>query len=75
MIVLKIASIILTCFWLGSLLYLYNGFCKWFYHNILGWHMPDNGNYDIHSSRIVHRCKYCEGNLIKDQRGNWILEE
>lgn len=51
--------------------YISTGIGKWFYHDILKWHIPSNKeNFDgwfYHTT-----CKYCDKKIMQDSQGNWF---
>lgn len=64
----------------GSLIWMYVaaglyftfGFLKFFYHDFLGWHTPDDSPswHDGCSEHAV--CKYCRKDIMQDSQGNWF---
>ena len=56
---------------LGSLLYLKFGIFKRFYHDILGWHQPNNKE-SFDGCSITSQCKYCGKSIMMDSQGNWF---
>lgn len=71
LLVLKIIAIVLMFFWCGALLYLWRGFGKWLYHDIMEWHMPtDSQEFDGYS--FTSTCKYCGQEITQDSQGNWF---
>ncbi len=52
-------------------LYFKFGFLKFFYHDLLGWHTPDDSPqwFDGCSDHAV--CKYCGQEIMQDSQGNW----
>lgn len=70
--VIVILMILLGLFTAGLLLYDIFGFFKRFYHDIIGWHIPDESLTRFDNSGIrVSRCKYCGRDLVEDYKGNW----
>ena len=64
-IVLLIFSIIF------SLIYIKTGFGKKFYHNIMGWHQPDD-KVGFDGCSLTATCKYCHKRILQDSQGNWF---
>lgn len=71
------ALVVGTVLWaiVASALYFWFGFLKFFYHGVLGWHMPDdspewNDGLSDHSV-----CRYCGKNIMQDSQGNWFTFE
>ena len=64
-------GIILGLFLVLSIFYLKFGWFKFFYHNIMGWHMPTedrhSDGFSMHST-----CKYCGKDIMQDSQGNWF---
>lgn len=56
-----------------SPLYLKWGVGKWFYHNVLGWHMPKENEKNSFDGCSEHNhCKYCDKDIMQDSQGNWF---
>ncbi len=70
-VLIVVASLIgLDCIF--GLVYLGTGGAigKWFYHNILGWHLPQHEeSFDGCSWRST--CKFCGKEIEQDSQGNW----
>jgi hypothetical protein len=60
------------CIWIvPAALYLKFGLFKFFYHDLLGWHMPiEDESYDGVS--FTSKCRYCGKEIIQDSQGNWF---
>ena len=71
-IILLIVDAILALFLICAPLYCKFGLFKWFYHDILEWHEPDNSPQwsDGMSSHAI--CKYCGREIMQDSQGNWF---
>ena len=73
------AGIFLTAI-VGSMIWMYAaaglyfkfGFLKFFYHDFLHWHTPDDSPQwsDGCSDHAV--CKHCGKNIMQDSQGNWF---
>lgn len=63
---LYIAICILSMIWvyLGAGLYWWTGLFKFYYHNFLGWHKPDDS--------VQCKCRYCGKDIMQDSQGNWF---
>ena len=49
------------------------GLGKWFFHDIMGWHIPDRGEKKTHDGLSYHsRCKHCGKEIMQDSQGNWF---
>lgn len=58
-------------FFVPIILYEKFGLFKWFYHDIMGWHMPtDEKEFD--GCNICSHCKYCGKEIMQDSQGNWF---
>ena len=54
-------------------LYFKLGFLKFFYHDFLGWHTPDDNSPQTFDGLSVHdRCKHCGKDIMQDSQGNWF---
>ena len=62
----------LAWIYIGAGLYFKFGFLKFFYHDLLGWHTPDDSPqwYDGLSDHAV--CKHCGKDIMQDSQGNWF---
>lgn len=70
LIILASCLILLLVF---SPIYLLTGFGKLFYHDILGWHMPDRSVNKTFDGCSVHsKCKHCGKDIMQDSQGNWF---
>ena len=55
-----------------SLLYLRFGFLKFYYHDLLGWHKPDESTEYHDGCSQCAKCKYCGKDIMQDSQGNWF---
>ena len=48
--------------------------CKWFCHDIIGWHTPKEESIEIdkYGFQYSATCKYCGKHIIQDSQGNWF---
>lgn len=65
---------VLSILWLylGSWLYFKFGFGKRYYHDILGWHTPDDSPQWFDGCSEHARCKHCGQEIMQDSQGNWF---
>ncbi len=71
LLVLIIAMLIeLFC---GFLYLATNGrfFKKWF-HDLMGWHLPKEGDIKTDGFIEVSHCKFCGKEIMQDSQGNWF---
>lgn len=65
---------ILTFFWLAGLvwylIYPFN-FGVWLFHDIMGWHLPDETEFFDGCSEHSH-CRFCKAEIMQDSQGNWF---
>lgn len=59
---------LLILFFTPPVLYFKKNMFKTFYHDILGWHVP-NGEYFNNGCSI---CKHCGKEIMQDSQGNWF---
>lgn len=71
---MKVVLAILICiiiFCVSVFLYDAFDFCKFFFHDVLGWHKPTNDlrfdGYSMHST-----CKHCGKEIMQDSQGGWF---
>ena len=62
----------LAWLFIGSFLYLKFGFLKFYYHNMLGWHKPDESTIHSDGYSELAECKYCGKKIMQDSQGNWF---
>lgn len=74
-ITLSIFIMALFILFIITILYINKGIGKWFYHDILGWHMPyTSGKYKCTFDGLSLKtlCKHCGKEIIQDSQGNWF---
>ena len=71
---LAIAIIFGSLIWMlvGSGLYFKFGFLKFYYHDLLGWHTPDDSPQWSDGCNQHATCKYCKKEIMQDSQGNWF---
>lgn len=70
-VILVIAAILLVVFVCLPQLYFKFEIGKWFYHDLLGWHISDK-EYTIKGYCICSTCKICKQDIMEDSQGNWF---
>ena len=60
--------------WLsGAVLYHITGLFRFFFHDILKWHEPDENERIYFDGCSRHAtCKYCKEDIMQDSQGNWF---
>ena len=58
--------------YLAPALYFKFGFLKFFYHDIMGWHTPDNSPKWSDGLSDHSKCKHCGKDIMQDSQGNWF---
>ena len=53
-------------------LYFKLGWFKFWYHDLLAWHTPDDGPESFDGCSIHARCKHCGKEIMQDSQGNWF---
>lgn len=56
----------------GAVLYFKSGFLKIYYHDVLGWHTPDDSPHYSDGLSEHARCKHCGKDIMQDSQGNWF---
>ena len=71
--ILEIIAIIIAIMWMSGVIYLISKgrIFNWFYHNIMGWHLPDDKPQEFDGCNIRTHCKFCGKEIIQDSQGNW----
>ena len=58
--------------WIGGILYLWLGWFKFFFHNVMGWHKPKEDEEEgFDGCSFTSHCKYCGKEIMQDSQGNW----
>ena len=58
--------------YLGAGLYFKFGLFKFWYHDVLGWHTPDDSIQWYDGCSTHTRCKHCGKDIMQDSQGNWF---
>lgn len=61
-----------VCMLVGTVLYFKFGFLKIWYHDVLGWHTPDDSPQHSDGCSKHATCKYCGKDIMMDSQGNWF---
>ena len=71
--ILEVIGILITIMWITGVLYLVTKgrVFKWFYHNVLEWHLP-NEEQGFDGCSIHSTCKFCGKDIMQDSQGNWF---
>lgn len=48
------------------------GWFKFFYHDILGWHVPDDSEQWSDGCSQHAKCRHCGREIMQDSQGNWF---
>jgi len=69
---LSILAIFLVT-WVCGIIYLATSgkVCKWFFHNVMKWHLPNNEE-SFDGCSIHSTCKFCGKEIMQDSQGNWF---
>lgn len=59
-------------FMIASVIYLKTGLFKKLYHDVLGWHQPDNSPQWSDGCSTHSICKHCGAEIMQDSQGNWF---
>ena len=59
--------------WICGAIYLIHPFkfLAWFYHDVIGWHKPDNSSFSDGCSEHSY-CRFCHKEIMQDSQGNWF---
>jgi hypothetical protein len=57
---------------IGHPFYYRYGTFKWFYHDIMCWHRPDDSPKTFDGCSVHVTCKYCGKDIMQDSQGNWF---
>ena len=56
----------------ASAIYFKTGLFKKLYHDVFGWHQPDNSPQWSDGCSIHCICKHCGKEIMQDSQGNWF---
>ena len=73
--ILEIIIFIVTIYMMCSYVYLISKgrTFTWLFHDVMGWHIPDDKEPQEFDGCSVHtRCKFCGREIIRDSQGNWF---
>lgn len=72
--ILEIVVIIIAISWVSGVAYLISKghIFNLFYHNVMGWHLPDDKPQEFDGCSIHARCKFCGKEIMQDSQGNWF---
>lgn len=71
-LIVTIAAGSVALFIIGAVLYFKLGFFKFFYHDLLGWHTPDDSPQYSDGCSQHATCKHCGKDIMMDSQGNWF---
>ena len=54
-----------------SIFYFKFGWFKWYYHDLLQWHVP-NDEQGFDGCSFTSTCKHCGEEIMQDSQGNWF---
>jgi hypothetical protein len=69
---ITITGIVLVQGIIAALLYFKCGLFKFYYHDFLGWHTPDNSPKSFDGLSMHATCKHCHKDIMQDSQGNWF---
>lgn len=73
MIVLVLILLLLVVFFTGTICYFKLDWFKWFYHDILSWHVPNPDDHmGFDGCSFISTCKHCHKEIMQDSQGNWF---
>ena len=73
--ILLVMGALLVLWYTPIFLYEWRGVFKWWFHDVMKWHQPNNlkkwkGGDSIHST-----CKFCGKEITRDYRGYWLTDD
>ena len=72
---LIVALVILFLFWITGIAWFLGHPFKagvWFFHDIMGWHYPDDSS-SFDGCSVHSHCRYCRKEIMQDSQGNWFI--
>ena len=67
--------VILFLFWITGIAWFLGHPFKagvWFFHDIMGWHYPDDSS-SFDGCSVHSHCRYCKKEIMQDSQGNWFI--
>jgi len=55
----------------AAIAYFKFGWFKFFYHDVLGWHVPIE-EVMYNGCSFISECKFCGEKIMQDSQGNWF---
>ena len=68
---LIVLVVLVTTMLILSLIYLKTGFVKCIFHDLMGWHLPDNSRM-FYGINLHSHCRFCGKEIMQDSQGNWF---
>lgn len=72
MIAAIIFAAMLILFYVPPVLYFQAGWFKFWFHDVLKWHQPDNSPQWSDGCSVHSKCKWCGEDIMQDSQGNWF---
>jgi hypothetical protein len=70
--ILSVFLVVGMIFMITSVIYVKTGLFNAFYHDVLGWHHPDNSPKWSDGCSTHAKCKWCGKDIMQDSQGNWF---
>ena len=72
-IILEVLAFLIAIMWIVCVMYIITKgrIFKWFYHDILEWHLP-NEEEGFDGCSFHSTCKLCGKEIMQDSQGNWF---
>ena len=70
--VIAVFAGLLVLLYLPAILYFKLGWCRAWFHDVLGWHQPDDSPQWSDGCSTHARCKWCGDDIMQDSQGNWF---
>lgn len=64
--------VFLVLWYVPAILYFQLGWFHRWYHDVLGWHQPDNSPERFDGCSLHAKCKWCGKDIMQDSQGNWF---
>ena len=65
-------AVFLVLFYGPPILYFKKDWFVWWFHDVLGWHRPDDSPQWSDGCSEHSRCKHCGKEIMQDSQGNWF---
>jgi hypothetical protein len=71
-LIVLVLTLVLCVLMIGTIFYFKKGWFRKFYHDVMGWHTPNNNLHKFDGCSFHNICKHCGKEIMQDSQGNWF---